>query len=358
MQISDLAYIGRFLFRTDALGSILCHSYTIGAEAEVSEWLVKNKDADAEVFVRFLITKLCVISESLRDPSEERLTPEQSILLSKDDLDSFCQKFISFNCSLLQDVNINKYKTPTEEKNKFSIDITRLMTDEKKRVGIEDNCSFLFYVLKDYHENYRRRMMEKFDSTSGLFSAKTRNLFEENMRLSGDLLKKPFGYSQRDFEMPRIPHIPENPIYETNRSISALAKEMSAVSQLVNNMNELGVQMSLDSALNAQKAQRWNNVMFGLGLLTLVVTAIFSYQGLQSANQSSAVLERLIERQNALLTSQGETQKTLSKSLASLPKILQGSSANDHVNGALQKQPSEKAEVLVKDPKKRTSGDQ
>jgi hypothetical protein len=353
MKFSDLAYIGRFIFSTDSLGSILCHRYS--AETEVSEWLAENKDADAEAFVRFLITKLCVVSENLRDSSEERLTPEQSILLSKGDLERFCQNFINHNCYLFHNLNVDEYKVPTEQKNRFSIDIERLITDGKKRAGVEDNCSFLLYVLKDYHENYRRRMMEKLDSIASSFSVKTRNLLEENMRLSGVLLTKPSDYSPRSFAIPPIPHLQENPIFETNRAIGALAKEMSAVSQLVNNMNELGVQMSLDSALNAQKAQRWNTLMFGLGFLTLVVTAVFSYQGLQSANQSSAELERLIERQNVLLASQGETQKTLSKSLASLPKLLQESSSNDGVNEDSRKQPSEKAEVLANDTKKSKS---
>lgn len=350
MKLFDLAYICRFLIYTDALGTILCHSYSVETDKKISQWLVENKGADGEAFIRFLITKLCVVSENLQDPSKDYITPDQSLLFTKDELEYFSQEFIKHNHYFFQCFSVDKYKKATSGKGQFTIDIEQLLEDEKKRVGVQDNCSLLLYALKDYHENYRRRMMEKFDGISGAFSATTRRLFEENMRLSGDILGK-------TFEIPSAPYIPVNPIDETNRSVSALAEKMGAVSQLVNNMNVLAMQMSLDSALNARKAQIWNSIMFGLGFVTLVITALFSYMGLQSANQSSVVLEGLIEKQNALLISQGETQNSLSKSLASLPKMLRVDSIHEKSNEDLQKLPPEKTDVLVKDLKKHTSGE-
>ncbi len=357
MKLSDLAYMSRFLICTEALGSILCHNYTVDTGTKISQWLVKNKGADADAFIRFFVTKLCVVSENLKDPSKDYITPDQSLLLTKDELEYFSQEFIKHNYSLFQCFSVDKYKKNTNEKGRFTIDIEQLVADEKKRLRVKDNCSLLLYALKDYHENYRRRVMEKFDGISDAFSATTRSLFEENMRLSGDILGKSLHDSLQTIEIPPAPYIPDNPIYETNRSVGVLAEKMGAVSQLVNNMNELAMQMSLDSAINARKAQRWNSIMFGLGFVSLVITAFFSYMGLQSANQSSVVLEGLIEKQNALLISQGETQNSLSKSLASLPKMLPADSMQEKANEALQKLPPEKTDVLGKDFKKHTSGE-
>ncbi|KKO47154.1 hypothetical protein WG68_00415 [Arsukibacterium ikkense] len=341
MKISDFSYIGRFLFRTEALGSILCHYYTASVEAEVRRWLAENIEADAEQLVRFLITKLCVVSENLKDPSEVRISSEQSLWLTKDELESFCINLISHNRQIIQQVKVNKYKSAVGEERRFTIDFKRLVTDEQKRVGVKDNCSYLLYMLKDYHKNHHRQMLDKFKSMSGSFSVTTRNLFEENMLLSDKIHKGALGSPRYSDEIASLPQIPTNPVYETNRSINLLANEMRAVSLLVDNMNELGIRMNLDSASNAKKAQRWNNLMFLLGISTLVITAVFSYQGLRSANQSSMTLESLMERQNALLISQGETQKNLLESLPSLLKAAQISLGQSNAD-AEQEQPSEK----------------
>lgn len=317
LNIHDLVYETRFFLNTNALGSIVCHGYSSALEKEVGTWLKETSDMVAERFVRFLLTKLCVISENLKDDSEELLTVEQSEALSLNELEEFCRKFIHFNHYLIQDIDIKTYKNPTESSGGYRIDYERLFRDEFKRIGINTCRDYLLHIFKDFHENHSRRTLEKFNSVSSIFSSTTRNLFEESMRLSNEIrgaekieIAQPFG----------ITHTPPNPIEDTNRSINALARDIKAVSYLVARVSELGAQMNLDSAINSKKTQRWNLLMFGLGIFTLIVTAVFSYQGLTSANQSSIALERLMEQQNTLLTKQIATQEKLLSSISQHPK--------------------------------------
>lgn len=324
-ELSDLIYVGRFLFKTEALGSVLCKGYPRDAEKEVGSWFNEHKEPNSEQFARFLLTKLCVLSNDSKDDSDVFLTAEQVALVTKDELERFCEKFIHMNHYLLTEVDVDQYKSPEDEKGRYSIDYKRLFADEYKRVGVENCCSYLLYVLKDYHENYYQRLMDKFEKLSGVYSSATSDLFEENMRLSHEVLQTTYDVDPLRIEIPEH-HLPPpplvlpNPIDETNRSIKALANEMRAVNRLVENMNKLGLQMNIDSTISARKIQWWNIGMFSLGLITLVVTAIFSYQGLSSANQSSAALERLMEQQNVLLSSQVEKQERLLKLLAVLPE--------------------------------------
>lgn len=82
--------------------------------------------------------------------------------------------------------------------------------------------------------------------------------------------------------------MPENPIFETNRQLAYFGKELSEVGSLIKNMNDLAVQMAVDYALAAARTKLWNNVMFLLGLFTLGVTAVFSYLGYASSNESTS----------------------------------------------------------------------
>lgn len=289
------------MFETKSLGTILCLSYQKDAERPVASWLENNQIANPDDFTCFLLTQLCLVSSDLKDKSELRLTIEQSSTLTKDELEHFCQKFILFNSYILQNVELKQYQNSKDSDGNSTFNSERFFSDEHKRLGV-DNCrSYLLYVIRDYHENYYRRMLEEFSGISKVYSKETRNLFEEYIGLSEGMDKDELRNGAQIKDVPPPPVLPDNPMIEINHSMATLSKDITSVSYLMRNMNDLGIRMNVEAAKEAQKVKRWNTAMFSLGLLTLFISAYLSYESLLSSNQSSETLEKLISEQNSLL---------------------------------------------------------
>lgn len=68
-----------------------------------------------------------------------------------------------------------------------------------------------------------------------------------------------------------------------------------------------------DAAGSSGRAKKWNRVMFLLGFITLLVSAFLSFKGVQSSNQSSVVLEKLVREQNEMILKQNKIQEEMLK---------------------------------------------
>jgi hypothetical protein len=179
-----------------------------------------------------------------------------------------------------------------------------------------------FYLERSADET--RKFFKK--ATYSAFSSAARGLFDQNKMLStklGNTLSREASYES-------IP-IPENPVYETNRTLEAAGKELKELAYLIKNMNGLGVQVTQDTAASSVRTNRWNNVMFvlGLGLITLIVTAVLSYKSLERSNNSSKRLEDIFKEQSELLSIESEGREVISNTIQTFAQFLETDASND-----------------------------
>lgn len=283
-DIDRLKKAHQFQFETKSIGNLLCHNFSISARREAEKWLAESDKKDSFEFARYLITLLC---QTIDEKGEESswIDRKQAKSIKQSELKNFSSLFIESNEYLLEG-QCNLVKGDDESE-----------TNHLLRV-IEANI--------DQHRIEIEKLFENINKST--FSSATLGLLEENKRISNSL-----GGAITSREAFEIPEIPENPAFETNRQLSYFGDELSEVSSLIKNMNDLGVQMKIDSANAVARTKLWNNIMFILGLITLFVTAIFSYLSYSSSGDSSNQIKSLLVKQNEILKDQKASQESVHK---------------------------------------------
>lgn len=318
LNLDKLIKAYQFRFETEALGELLCNNFSMGVMSEAGKWLSSNEKKDSVEFARYFTTLLCQ-SVDKGKYKDCQINEEQAELLTQSDLENFAKLFIEKNSYLLDDKDKQETIRKKDDEGKVVVSIKNHTADELLKKSDESETEHLLRVVDLYIAQSNKRTKELFDSaTKGLFSSSTLGLLQENKRISNSL-----GSSLIHHEPFKLSELPENPVFETNRQLASFGKELNAVTALIKNMNDLGVQMAMDSAAATARTKLWNNIMFGLGLITLVVTAIFSYLSYVSSNDSSSYVESLLVEQNTLLEIQEENQKELVKAISSIPPVLE-----------------------------------
>ncbi|PPC78617.1 hypothetical protein C4K68_03665 [Pokkaliibacter plantistimulans] len=318
LNLDKLIKAHQFRFETEALGELLCNNFSMSVMSEAGKWLSGNEKKDSVEFARYFTTLLCQPVDKEKD-KDCRINEEQAKLLTQSDLEDFAKLFIEKNGYLLDDKDKQETIRKKDDEGKVVVSLKNHTADELLKKSDESETEHLLRVVDLYIAQSSKRTKELFDSAmKGLFSSSTLGLLEENKRISNSL-----GSSLIHHQPFKLPELPENPVFETNRQLASFGKELNAVAALIKNMNDLGVQMAMDSAAATARTKLWNNIMFGLGLITLVVTAIFSYLSYASSNDSSSHVESLLVEQNTLLEIQEKNQKELIKALSSIPPVLE-----------------------------------
>ena len=306
-----------FTLETKELGKLYCKRVTNGAIKKLEDWFKQNESESADGFARYFITLVCKKS----DEYESDFFDESDVLsLKETDIEAFSKRYLEKNRYLFS----AKYdqKKSQEIETGLSNDST---SDELLKTDDESFAEYLRRSMVRYIKESNRTMREVVSATTQkLFSASTIGLLEENQRIS-DQLKQP----ELHISSYMPPQAIENPFNKTNEQLSAFGKDLKDVSSLIENMNKLAIQMAIDSETASRKAHRWSNIMFGLGLITLIVTAVFSYMSYSSSNDSSLQLEKLIYEQNLLLKEQLKFEKNINSETISSKKSLNGIADND-----------------------------
>lgn len=304
-DLAKLAKAQEFKIETESLGTLFCKNFTTSVMKDTMKWLDQNGDKSSNEFAIKLATLICHIADQGDEDNSKNITSAEAQKLTDNDLEIFAKRFIEKNSNFLNDP---EKKETIREKNKDGEIVVHLKnhpSDELAKKEDETYVNHLRRATHSYTKNYYKRSKALFEKTTkSLFSNSTMELFKQNERLSkrlGDSL-----FTSPSFEPL---HIPENPAYETNRTLSSMANELQQTAYLIKNMNDLGVQITKDTAIASERTKFWNNVMFGLGIITLLASALLSYLALVSANTSSVAQTDLLEQQNELLTALNTTQK-------------------------------------------------
>lgn len=317
LNLDKLIKAHQFRFETKALGELICNNFSMSVMSEAGKWLADKETRDSVEFARYFTTLLCQPADKEKD-NDYRINEEQAELLTHSELADFARLFVEKNSYLLDDKDKQETIRKKNDQGEVVVSIKNHISDELLKKSDESETDHLLRVVDAYITQYNKRTKELFESaTKGLFSSTTLGLLEENKRIS-----KSLGSSLSHHKPFKLPEIPENPVFETNRQLASFGKELNEVASLIKNMNDLTVQMAMDSAIATARTKFWNNVMFVLGLITLIVTAVFSYLGYDSSNKSSSQVESLLVEQNALMKIQEINQKELIKVISSIPPVV------------------------------------
>lgn len=320
LNLDELIKAHQFRFKTEALGVLICNNFSMSVMSEARKWLSDKETKDSAEFARYFTTLLCQPADKEND-KDCRINEEQAELLTHNDLADFARQFIEKNRYLLDDKDKQEIIRKKNDQGEDVVSIKNHTSDELLKKSDESETDHLLRVVDVYITQSNKRSKELFENaTKGLFSSATLGLLEENKRISNSL-----GSSLSHHKPFKLPQMQENPVFETNRQLASFGSELNEVASLIKNMNDLAVQMAMDSAAATARTKFWNNVMFVLGLITLIVTAVFSYLGYASSNESSSQVESLLVEQNALMKTQQTNQKELIKAISSIPPVLDSS---------------------------------
>ncbi len=307
LNLDKLRKMYQFRFGTEGLGKLLCHNLSVSAMSDAGKWLENRGDKSSEEFTRYISTILCQSVANDEDDSEDRISQDQAKLLTQNDIQEFSKLFFEKNKYILEDREKREIIHKKDNDGKVVVSFKDHFSEELlKREGESDTDHFL-RVIEEYIKQSAKQNKKLFKSfTKNLFSNSTLNLIDENKRISDSL-----GNTLLHHKPFKLPERPENPVHETNRNLASFGKELNEVAYLIKNMNDLGVKMAIDTATASARSKHWNNIMFALGLVTLIVTAIFSYMSFSSSNLSSTQVERLLNEQIIILQEQVGKQKNI-----------------------------------------------
>ena len=295
--VNKLRLKHRFRFETETLGILLVHDFSLSVFSAIEKKIQNGElDTPTELAIE-LICLTCQFDNKDGEYTEERISDGEAKKLSENELNNFARLFIKHNQDLMHD---EKSVLITREDNDIGEDTVSIKPKEYvQKQENETDCEHLQRLVNGALE-YQRLLNKKLIasiSTKNLFSNRTIDLINENRQISSNLgsrLNQPF----------KLQDLPESPMIKTDNILSSLAEEQKEMAGLIKNMNDLGVQMSIDATTNTARSRFWNSVMFFLGLVTLIITAVFSYSSYKSSEESFSKLTVILDTTNSNLEKQ------------------------------------------------------
>lgn len=296
---NKLASQNRFRFETKTLGELLVHHFSIGVLSSI-EKKKKNGELDTPTkLVIELISLICQFDNKGGEYTEERIGNGEAIKLSEEELNNFAKLFIEHNQDWMHIRKSVNTKREVNDNGEVKISIEPKSSEYAQKQENETDCEHLERLINDelqYQKLFYKKLFGFFP-TKNLFSNRAIDLINENRQISsslGNRLNRPFEF----------PDLPESPMIKTNQILSSLAEEQQEMARLIKNMNDLGVQLSLEATENTARTRFWNTIMFSLGLVTLIFTAVFSYCSFKSSEESFSKLTEILGTTNSNLEKQ------------------------------------------------------
>ena len=287
---SKLVSQHRFRFVTETLGVLLVHHFSMDVFSSIEK---KNKNGELDTPAKLvieLISLTCQFDNKDGEYTEERISDGEAKKLGEKELNDFAKLFIEHNQFLMRDRKSVKTKREADDNGEVKISIEPKASEFAQKQENETDCEHLQRLINGELE-YQKLFYKK------LFSNRAIDLIDENRQISnslGNRLNRPF----------ELPALPESPMIKTNQILSSLAEEQKEMASLIKNMNDLGLQLSIDATRNTARTRFWNGVMFFLGLVTLIITAVFSYGSFKSSEESFSKLTEILGTTNSNLEKQ------------------------------------------------------
>lgn len=318
LNLDKFLKLRQFRLQTESLGELICHNFSLSVMSNVENWFDNSKNSQPDQFARYLATLICqpIIEKKNKN---YRIDNDLAELLKPSEIEEFSKLIIEKNQHFLHDQEKQETVKTKNDNDKITVSIKNCVADELLKKSEESHSEHLLRVMKIYLKQYSIKSRALFDNVNkNLFSTSTIDLIKENKRISESL-----GTTIMDRRPHEIFKFPENPVFETNRQLASFGQEVNSVAKLIKNMNDLGVQMAIDSTDSTSRTKFWNNIMFILGLITLVVSAFFSYLSFSSSNSSTVRADRLLQTQNILLEEQNKSLLKLVDSISAFPSFIE-----------------------------------
>lgn len=298
-SIDELIAMHRFVWETDSLGKILVHNLNSTAESALRKTIKNYIDADSKVFVKTLMINICQRdSSNSGEYTDDRITLEQADKLSDEELNEFACSFLEKNSYLKNDYSKSKSKKKKNEEGNVVATIQYEKRIDARKLDDESNCDLLKRLMHHYRVHQDEKTKKLFNSlqSKNIFSDSLLGLISENRKLSNNLENEIGRYNS--MRPPELYRPPENPVHETNRQLTGLGEEISKTSSLIRNMNDTGLQMAVEMAVSNKRTKLYNMILIGIGLLTLVFSAVMSYFSYVSSNESTRMTQDILMKVN------------------------------------------------------------
>ena len=307
-DFSKLKHRQDFGLETDSLGTIQCGSLTLGMLSKIEKDLKVN-DLDSVVFARQLLREVgCHITEregneidNQKHEIENALLADEDIdCISDDEIETFAREFVTHNDWLIKTFEGEKCTIATNENGENVVSVQATPIDLPKEDSERDS-DYLVRVLRRYLDEKTTRIRKMFRPVFGslfrnTFSSATEDLLKKHVSLSDQLGKTLRGLGS-DLTGPRlasiveprhmdikVPVLPENPIYETNRRLGDVldhAEEVRPIilqsAELFQSMSNTALQMHADFNRSARYSLFVSLIVVCIAGVSLVVTALYSW---------------------------------------------------------------------------------
>ncbi|TXI35534.1 MAG: hypothetical protein E6Q59_10810 [Nitrosomonas sp.] len=300
LDISKLLVAHRFVWETNSLGKVLVHNITSSADSNLRKAIRSYIDTDSKVFVKSLITNVCQLdSNNSGEFTHERVTFEQVDKFTDEELNEFACKFLEKNAYLKNDYSKDSSKRKKNEDGSLVVTIEYEKRDDARKLEDETYCDLLKRLMHYYRNDQDERTKKLYDSLKpkNIFSDSLLGLISENRKLSNSFESE----NHKFISSPKLYVPPENPVHKTNRQLMELSEEMGKTSGLIKNMNDVGMRMALEMALNNQRAGRYNNILIIIGIATLAFSAVMSYFSYVSSNEATRITHDILMKVNIAL---------------------------------------------------------
>ena len=298
-DLAKLARMGEFNLELNSLGSAICVSLNTSHLSQADKKLT-DSDVQSLDVVRWLFGEMArrpideVFDE--HDPANNPgFTAEELLSVTNLELEAFAEKLV--------------------EKNKHLLLKTHEGSDIGKSVD-ESACDFHVRAFRHYAAEQKAQWKRMIESVSKpVFAETTLDSIRKNLGLSDQLqntiakytdsLKADrlnFAERKLDVFAHRMPalHIPKNPIYETNKTLENVVKQIedlrpmaAQAAQLIGSMNDTALSMQVNYIKNAEETGRQTKIAMRIAAAGLVLTVIglaissyFSYQSSIDSNES------------------------------------------------------------------------
>lgn len=298
-SIRELARRGEFDCDLNSLGRVRCINLRTSHLSEANEKLAAT-DVQSLDIVRWLLGEMARRpvegTADGHDPANNpSFTAEELTAVTDAELEEFAEKLVS--------------------KNKYLLLKTHEGSDIEKLVD-ESACDFLARAFRHYAADQKVQWMRMIESVSKpVFAETTLDAIRKNLGLSDQLQNTIAKYTDSlkadrlnlaepklDVFAHRMPelHIPKNPIYETNKTLENVVKQIedlrpmaAQAAQLISSMNDTALSMQVNYIKNAEETGRQTKIAMRIAAAGLVLTVIglaissyFSYQSSIDSNES------------------------------------------------------------------------
>lgn len=331
----DLSGFGRrynFNLATEALGTIQCRSLSLKNFADVEKCLKEPGGDAAEIAKQILgmVGRKGTLGEGDTEQQENSLTAEDIRQVSDLEIEKFAQEFVTHNEWLKHYYDDESRRSSTNEKGEQVTSYVPKVADIPKGEN-ESASQYLIRVLDRYFEGQRDRIKDLLGSNSsassklieefkhlteplssrfskGIFNDSALESMRRNLSMSDRLQDtiKAFNQSTLDQGIPKtlidpsplpiLPlQMPESPIIETNRRLTAVLDQMQEMrplvaqsAELIGNMNDTALKMHASFMTNASSTRWYALIAIGIAVLSLVVSSLFSWLSYRDGVHQSA----------------------------------------------------------------------